>query len=96
MGSTPYYDLFIASLVFLTGYCFHVLLYSYYRGLGLMGRANVWQCPAIAVGPLVLVMVFLHRTTVAGIVLLLSSLLYCSLFPPSKSAHGSWVRPPKR
>ncbi|MDP2167615.1 MAG: lipopolysaccharide biosynthesis protein, partial [Thermodesulfovibrionales bacterium] len=47
-----YASLFGATLFMIVGYSFYNVLYSYYRGLGKMVKANLWQLAVIAVGPL--------------------------------------------
>jgi hypothetical protein len=39
----------------IAAYSFFIVLYAWYRGTNRMGRANLWQTWAIAVGPLAVV-----------------------------------------
>ncbi|MCG3117563.1 MAG: lipopolysaccharide biosynthesis protein [Candidatus Manganitrophus sp. SA1] len=76
-----YHALFIATLCLIVGYSFYVILYAYYRGIGKMWQANLWQASVIAIGPLVIAWLFARSGSVELIVFLMAGLLLCSMVP---------------
>lgn len=76
-----YSSLFIATLFMVVGYSFYTVLYSYYRGLGEMRKANLWQLLIVSIGPLAIVLKYAESGKADLIVFLMGALFFISLFP---------------
>lgn len=86
----PQYGPVMISLVALiVSYSFYILLYAYYRGIGRMGLANIWQMGVIAVGPMVIALALARPGALELVIYLNAALLALSIFPLLKHLHLS-------
>ena len=69
-----YTSLFVATLFLIVGYSLYGVLYAFYRGMGNMTKANLWQLGPGVLGPLI-VAAFLASTGQVALIVLLSALL---------------------
>lgn len=74
-----YESLFQALLFMLAGFSMTRLLYAYYRGLGRMDLANLWQFGVMAIGLLVISILFAGQGNVVLIVFLFGGLYMLAL-----------------
>ncbi len=80
-GSSSYHPLFLSLLVLIATYSIYITLYSYYRGVGNMLLANVWQITVIGIGPMVFAMVCRGSDQATVITYLMAAILGVALFP---------------
>ena len=78
---THYVSLLLASLLMLFGFAVYSILYGYYRGIGKIRWANLWQLALMALGPLVVVGLLIEKSDAAGIVAALGGLFMVSVVP---------------
>ena len=76
-----YRPVIIRTLFLMVGYCFFIILYSFYRGRGEMRKANLWQLTVIAIGPLSVAWLFSSSRDVGLILALNAVLCFTSLAP---------------
>jgi O-antigen/teichoic acid export membrane protein len=76
-----YTTLYLASLFMLFGFAIYSILYGYYRGIGKIKIANLWQLGMMALGPLVVVGFLIGKSNAVGIVAALGSLFMVALVP---------------
>ena len=76
-----YGPLLRATMGLVVGYLFYSNLYALYRGTGRMIRANAWQIGAIAVGPLLISVIFGTMGRADIIVALSAVLMFCAIVP---------------
>lgn len=88
-GSASLSGLVAASLFMLWGYAAFTLAYGYYRGVGRIRTANMWQLGSAAVGPAVVVLAF-RGASAASVVLLLGSLLAVAIIPVAIHCTREW------
>jgi O-antigen/teichoic acid export membrane protein len=79
--SELYTRLLVPTLILIFCYSFFVLLYAFYRGMGKMGRANVWQLGVIGIGPAIIAWVYARSGQIDTIILLMALLLGSSFLP---------------
>jgi O-antigen/teichoic acid export membrane protein len=79
--SESYMRLMLATLIMIVCYSFFVVLYGFYRGMGRMEKANVWQLGVIGIGPVIIAWVFADSGQVDTIILLMAILLGSSILP---------------
>ncbi|MGE0824675.1 MAG: oligosaccharide flippase family protein [Candidatus Binatia bacterium] len=63
------------------GYAFYLLLYGFYRGVGRMYTANLWQLAIVAFGPVVIVQLFAGVASISQILALMGGLYLLALIP---------------
>ena len=78
---SKYASLFYAVLFMLFGLGFHTIIYGYYRGIGKIKIANLWQICVMALGPLVAVRLLVERRSAAEIVTVLGGLFALAIIP---------------
>ena len=78
-----YSSLFVATLFMLVGYSLYSILYAFYRGLGKMGKANLWQLGIMAIGPIVIALGYAKSGRVDFIVFLMGLMSFTALVPLS-------------
>jgi len=79
--SEAYLSLLIATLVLIIGYSFYSVLYAFYRGLGKMNRANLWQLSSAAIGPVVVAILYANSQRVDLIIFLMAMCFFITLAP---------------
>jgi O-antigen/teichoic acid export membrane protein len=79
--SSSYRSLYVSMLFLIVGYSFYIVLYSYYRGLGHMGRANLWQLGVMAVVPIIIVIIYARSAKVDQIVFLFGLCFFSAFIP---------------
>ena len=84
LDGVKYHTLSVATVLLTVAYSFYILLYAYYRGIGRMPRANLWQVSMIALGPLAIAWTFARSCSVGLIVSLMTALFLCSTVPLAK------------
>jgi O-antigen/teichoic acid export membrane protein len=80
-GTQDYHLLFLSMLVLIASYSCYVCLYAFYRGMGEMTKANIWQVLVIAIGPTLIAAYFHGPDQAPNITLCMSLLLGTSAFP---------------
>lgn len=93
--SAEYESLFYNMLFLIAGYSFYIALYSYYRGLGRMLIANIWQLNVMAIAP-VLIAVFFARSSKLDLIVLLTGMCFFSAVIPLISSAGKAIRQIKK
>jgi O-antigen/teichoic acid export membrane protein len=78
---SQYVDLFFASLFMLFGFALYNLLYGYYRGIGKIKIANLWQLGVMAFGPLIMVDLLIEGGRAADMVAALGCLFAVTAAP---------------
>jgi O-antigen/teichoic acid export membrane protein len=78
---SKYVDLFFASLFMLFGFTVYTILYGYYRGIGKIKIANVWQLGVMAFGPLIVVGLLIEHGSAADMVAALGGLFVVAAAP---------------
>lgn len=73
--------LFIATLFMLVGYSLYSVLYAFYRGMGKMRRANLWQLGVIAFGPVLVALGFARSGRPELIVFLMGVISFSASVP---------------
>lgn len=76
-----YSSLFIAGIVMVIGYSAYSVLYGFYRGLGKMGKANIWQLGIMAVSPAVIAFGYCKSGRVDLIVFLMGIVSFTTVIP---------------
>ena len=76
-----YSDLFFSMTLMFIGYSIFISVYAFYRGVGEMGKANLWQLLVIAVGPLIASFFYSSGDELAALVLLFAILMYLAIIP---------------
>lgn len=76
-----YSSLFVATLFMVFGYSFYIVLYAFYRGLGQMGKANLWQLASAALCPILISCVYSKSGEVDLIVFLMGIGFFISFIP---------------
>jgi O-antigen/teichoic acid export membrane protein len=80
-NSIEYKDLFRSTLYIIFSYSIYILIYSYYRGLGRMQLANLWQIILVGLGPFLIAFQFSEYGNASLIMVLVASLLSLAIFP---------------
>ncbi|MEW6409347.1 MAG: lipopolysaccharide biosynthesis protein [Nitrospirota bacterium] len=76
-----YSSLFTASMVMVIGYSLYSVLYGFYRGLGKMSKANLWQLTIMAVSPAVIAFAFHKSGKVDLIIFLMGLVSFTTVIP---------------
>lgn len=82
-----YRPVFIATLLMTVGYSIYIALYSRYRGMGQMGRANLWQISVLAIFPLALSWTYSKSGEPAQIILWLGVFFFAAAVPTAVHAR---------
>ncbi len=81
-GDSNYKDLTTSLAIMLFVYSIYIVIYSFYRGIGLMNIANFWQILLIGLGPF-LVAYFFSSSGAAKVLLYMAILTALAFFPLS-------------
>ncbi|MBU0568978.1 lipopolysaccharide biosynthesis protein [bacterium] len=90
-GKEGYAPLCNALFFMLVGTSLYAVLYAYYRGLGQMGRANLWQVGVMGVCPLVVAAVLASKGGTSLIVFLMGGLFMIAAVPLFYHLVLSWT-----
>lgn len=79
--SLKYTLVLIATLLMLVGYSFYHILYAFYRGMGQMRKANIWQLIVIALGPIVIASIYAKPGYIPWVLLTMGGLYLTAAVP---------------
>lgn len=88
-NKTAYLGAFFSFLFLTVCYSYFVLLYAYYRGIGDMLLANIWQIFAIAIGPMCTALFLANPDRLELILVLNGVFLGLAIFPLLRNLHFS-------
>lgn len=90
-GKEGYEPLCNALFFMLIGTSLYTVLYAYYRGLGQMGKANLWQIGVMGIGPLLIVYVVPQYGNASLIVFFMGGLFMLAAVPLFYHLIFSWA-----
>ncbi len=74
-------SLLTATLFMLAGYSFYSVLFAFYRGIGEMRKANVWQLAVMALAPMAIALDYAKSGRIELILFLMGAVAFISLIP---------------